>query len=132
MAHLELERCFRVKRYRATTLHKKQYFRLPKESKYSTNLYSGEANLRFGSRNQIRPIAGIRYFKLEDTYDVFESSSGKRTVFSSLTNNSLFGGQLGLESDLRHSRRLNLYGFGKVAAMHNEVEGGIASSGQSA
>ena len=90
---------------------------------YSTNLYSGEANLRFGSRNRLRPIAGLRYLKLEDTYDVFESSSGSRTGFYSLTNNSLFGGQFGLEGDLWQTRRVNFYGFGKVGAMHNEVEG---------
>ncbi len=90
---------------------------------YSTNLYSGEANLLFGSRNQFRPIVGLRYFKLEDTYDVFNSTDTTRTGFYSLTNNSLFGGQLGLEGDLWQGRRVSLYGFGKVAAMNNDVEG---------
>jgi hypothetical protein len=91
---------------------------------YSSNLYSGEANLRFLSRQRIRPIAGLRYFKLEDTYDVFQNNStGGRDGFFSITNNSLFGGQFGLEGDFYRNQRVNFYGFGKVAALHNEVEG---------
>ena len=91
---------------------------------YSSNLYSGEANLRFASNHRVRPITGLRYFKLEDTYDVFQQvGANGRSGFFSLTNNSMFGGQLGLEGDLWQTRRVNLYGFGKVAAMHNEVEG---------
>lgn len=95
---------------------------------YSSNLYSGEANLRFGGRNRVRPIVGLRYFKLEDTYNVLENSSGNRGGFFSLTNNSLFGGQIGLEGDLWRTRRVSLYGFGKVAAMHNEIEGSATAS----
>ncbi len=90
---------------------------------YSSNLYSGEANLKFASRSRVRPIAGLRFFKLEDTYDVFRNSSGPLIGFRSLTNNTLFGGQIGLEGELWRTRRVHLYGFGKVAAMHNEVEG---------
>ena len=35
----------------------------------------------------------------------------------------MFGGQFGLEADLWQTRGINFYGFGKVGAMHNEVEG---------
>lgn len=94
---------------------------------YSSNLYSGEANLRFLSRRRVRPLVGLRYFKLEDTYDVTENSGAGRDGFFSLTNNSLIGGQLGMEADFYRSKRLTWYGFGKVAAMHNDVEGTATS-----
>lgn len=90
---------------------------------YSSNLYSGEVNLRFASGSRLRPLVGLRFFKLEDTYDVFESSSNGPDGFYSLTNNRLFGTQFGLEGDLWQTRRANFYGFGKVGAMHNDVEG---------
>jgi hypothetical protein len=95
---------------------------------YSSNLYSGEANLRFASRYRIRPLVGLRYFKLEDTYDVYQSSSSSIDGFFSLTNNSLFGGQLGLEGDIWQTRHVNLYGFGKAGAMHNEIEGSATAA----
>ena len=95
---------------------------------YSTNLYSGEANLRFGGRNPIRPIVGLRYVRLEDTYDVYQSSSSTVGGFFSQTNNDLFGGQLGLEGDLWQSRRVSFYGFGKVGAMHNGINGRATSA----
>lgn len=95
---------------------------------YSSNLYSGEANLKFGARNRLRPIAGLRYFKLEDTYSSVENTSGNQRILTSLVNNSLFGGQIGLEGDLWQNRRVNLYGFGKVAALHNEIDGSATAA----
>lgn len=96
---------------------------------YSSNIYSGEANLRLANWRRIRPITGLRYFKLEDTFDTFNpSGSGTRIGGFSTTNNSMFGGQFGLEGDLWRRRRFDIYSFGKVGLMHNRIEGSASAA----
>ncbi len=90
---------------------------------YSSNLYSAEANLLVASNYRLRPLVGLRYFKLEDSYDTFNFSGGQRFGGFSLTNNSLYGGQFGLEADVLRRSCWSLYASGKVGAMHNDVEG---------
>ena len=90
---------------------------------YSSNLYSAEANVVMASNYQVRPIVGFRYFKLEDSYDAFDFTGGQRFGGFSLTNNSMYGGQLGLEGEMFRRSSWSLYASGKVGAMHNDVEG---------
>ncbi len=90
---------------------------------YSSNLYSGEANLRMRNSARLRPIVGVRYLKLEDTFDQFNFQSTGTIGFSSLTNNSLIGGQLGLEGTLLRYRSWDWFANGRYGAMHNRVEG---------
>ena len=90
---------------------------------YSTNLYSGEANLRLNNIQRIRPLVGMRYLKLEDTFNQFEFTSTGTTGFYSLTNNSLYGAQLGLEATILSYRNWDWFAIGKYGAMHNQVEG---------
>jgi hypothetical protein len=89
---------------------------------YSSNLYSGETNLRFRSYSCLRPIAGLRYFKLEDNYDVSVLGANANRNNSN-TNNSMFGGQFGLDGDLWITRRVTYYATGKLGLMHNRIEG---------
>ena len=90
---------------------------------YSSNLYSGEANLRLNNIQRLRPLVGMRYLKLEDTFDQFEFISNGTSGFYSLTNNSLFGAQLGLEATVLRYRSWDWFAIGKYGAMHNRVEG---------
>lgn len=90
---------------------------------YSSNLYSGEANFRLANTRRFRPLIGMRYLKLEDTFDQFDFSNGGRLGYFSLTNNSLFGAQLGLEATLLRFRSWDWFAVGKYGAMHNRVEG---------
>lgn len=95
---------------------------------YSTNLYSGEANLRFLNSRRIRPIAGFRYLKLEDTYDAFNFSNGGRLGGFSLTNNEMFGGQFGAEATLFRFRGFDFFANAKYGAMNNQVEGAATAA----
>ncbi|MCA9125523.1 MAG: hypothetical protein KDB22_00495 [Planctomycetales bacterium] len=90
---------------------------------YSSNLYSGETNLRFLSSQRIRPIAGLRFLKLEDTYDAFNQTGAVRTGGFSITNNSLFGGQFGCDGDIPLGRFCKLIAAGKLGVVHNAVDG---------
>lgn len=90
---------------------------------YSSNLYSGEANLRFMSRTRIRPIVGLRFFKFEDQFDIFQHAPGARLGGFSKTNNHLFGGQFGVEADVWCVGRTRWYASGKFATLHNQVDG---------
>jgi Putative beta barrel porin-7 (BBP7) len=92
---------------------------------YSSNIYSAETNLRFSNGRRVRPLVGLRYFKLEDTFNAFNFGSGSVSQIGgfSLTNNSLFGGQFGAELDVLQVRRWNVYSFGKVGLMSNRIEG---------
>lgn len=91
---------------------------------YSSNLYSGEANFRLWNTQRFRPLVGMRYLKLEDTFDQFDFVDGGGTLgFYSLTNNSLFGAQFGLEGTILRYRSWDWYAIGKYGAMHNRVEG---------
>ncbi len=92
---------------------------------YSSNLYSSELNLRFRAKHRIRPIAGFRFFKLEDTFDTFNHGTGgtSRIGAFSLTNNTMFGGQFGVDRDVPLSSRCQFYSFGKLGLMGNRVEG---------
>ena len=90
---------------------------------YSTNLYSGEANLRFMSNSRIRPIVGLRFFKLEDQYDVYEYSNGVRLGGFSKTNNHMFGGQYGAEADVMRLGCARWYANGKFGTLYNQVDG---------
>lgn len=89
---------------------------------YSSNLYSGEANFRLYHAQRLRPLIGIRYLKLEDTFNQVEFTSSGTAGFFSLTNNSLFGAQLGLEATLLRYRSWDWFAVGKYGAMHNSVE----------
>lgn len=90
---------------------------------YSSNLYSGEANLRFMSRSRIRPIVGLRFFKFEDQFDIFQHAPGGRLGGFSKTNNHLFGGQFGAEADVWRCGHTRWYASGKFATLHNQVDG---------
>ena len=90
---------------------------------YSTNLYSAEVNLRCCNAARVRPLVGIRYLKMEDTFNQFEFISGGTSAFSSLTNNSLFGAQAGFEATLLRYRSWDWFVSGKYGAMQNRVEG---------
>ncbi len=91
---------------------------------YSSNLYSGEANFRLRNTKRFRPLIGTRYLKLEDTFDQFSfRDGGGRDGFFSLTNNSLYGAQLGFESTVLRYRNWDWFAIGKYGAMHNRVEG---------
>lgn len=92
---------------------------------YSSNIYSGEANLKFFTSGRIRPIIGLRYFKLEDYYDAFNHGVPPiiRTGGFSVTNNSLFGAQFGLEADVWETRWHRFYASGKFGVMDNDIEG---------
>lgn len=90
---------------------------------YSSNLYSGEANLRSMSRARIRPIAGLRFLKLEDQFDIYHDVSGTKSGGFSKTNNHLFGGQFGAEADVMRFGQTRWYARGKFSTMHNQVDG---------
>lgn len=90
---------------------------------YSSNLYSGEANLRMRNTARVRPLVGMRYLKLEDTFDHFNFANGGVIGFFSLTNNSLYGAQVGLEATVLRYRSWDWFGICKYSAMHNRVEG---------
>lgn len=90
---------------------------------YSTNLYSGEANLRFRCRSRIRPITGLRFLKIEDQYDVYDFVSGQQIGGFSKTNNHMFGGQFGAEADVYRFGQTRVYANGKYGAMCNQVDG---------
>ncbi len=89
----------------------------------STNLYSGEANLRFLSTSRIRPLVGLRFLKVEDQYDVYQYSSGMQVGGYSKTNNHLFGGQFGAEADIMRFGQTRVYANGKFGTMLNQVDG---------
>ncbi|MCA9132137.1 MAG: BBP7 family outer membrane beta-barrel protein [Planctomycetales bacterium] len=96
---------------------------------YSSNIYSGEANLCFRNRKRVRPIAGLRYLKLEETYDAFNHDpSGGRLGGFSLTNNHLFGGQFGCAATLFRLGYFEFYSSGKFAVMHNRVDGSTSAA----
>ncbi len=90
---------------------------------YSSNLYSGEANLRFMSRARIRPIVGLRFLKFEDQFDIYDYATGIQLGGFSKTNNHLFGGQFGAEADVWRFGQTRWYASGKFATMHNQVDG---------
>lgn len=111
---------------------------------YSSNLYSGEANLRFMSRSRIRPIVGLRFLKFEDQYDVYRYAQVVQVVPGvpsvpgvtvvptgesvkvggfSKTNNHMFGGQFGAEADVWRVGRTRWYASGKFSTMYNQVDG---------
>lgn len=90
---------------------------------YSSNLYSGEANLRLYSTARFRPLVGMRYFKVEDTFNQFEFVDGGTNGYYSLTNNNLFGAQFGFEATIWRYRSWDWFAVGKYGAMHNRVEG---------
>lgn len=97
---------------------------------YSSNLYSGETNFRFRSRRRIRPVVGLRYFKLEDSYDAFHHGTGSfsQEGFFSATNNKLFGGQFGAETDFWITRFTKVYANGKYGAMYNTIDGSATAA----
>ena len=93
---------------------------------YSTNLYSGEVNLRSRSPYRFRPLIGLRYLKLEEQYDAFNHGTGgnvSRVGGFSVTNNSMFGGQIGAELDVLRQGCSLLYTSCKLGLLHNRVEG---------
>lgn len=101
---------------------------------YSTNLYSGEINLRSRSSSRLRPLLGFRYMKLEEQYDAFNhdpSGGSTRIGGFSITNNSMFGGQIGAELDVYSQGAFFCYTSCKLGLVHNRVEGAARAANPS-
>lgn len=90
---------------------------------YSTNIYSGEANLRFRNSRRIQPLAGLRFLKVEDTFDAFDFTGSGRLGGFSLTNNTMFGGHFGGQATLLRIRNFDWFAAGKYGVLNNDVEG---------
>lgn len=92
---------------------------------YSSNIYSAEANLRFRSDYQLRPLIGFRFFKLEDSFDTFLHGTGNisRIGGFSKTNNTMYGGQLGFELDQPLNSYWQIYSLWKLGLMGNDIQG---------
>lgn len=98
---------------------------------YSTDLFSGEANFRLRNSRRVRPIVGLRYFSMEDTYNTVRSASSALVGGFSETKNSLFGGQFGFEATVMRRRSIDWFASGKLGVMNNRVRGNARAADSS-
>jgi hypothetical protein len=97
--------------------------------KYSTSIYSGDFNLRFLSDQRFRPILGLRYVVIDETFDAFQDGTGNvsRIGGFSETSNRLFGGQIGAEIDLYRGQVWGIYSSAKLGALQNRIRGSASA-----
>lgn len=93
---------------------------------YESDLQSGEINLRTPIFQRLYGVAGIRYFELEEQFDIVDvaaSTAGVRSGFFSGVDNDAIGGQLGLEGVLVAGKRGRITGGIKWGLLSNSVRG---------
>ncbi|TWU20514.1 hypothetical protein Pla52o_43920 [Novipirellula galeiformis] len=91
-----------------------------------SDLDSAEWMIGYRPIQRIRLTAGLRWFRLNETFDVIETASlatTTRSGFFSSASNKAFGFQVGGEATLWTNGRSRLYARGKYAALNNEVRG---------
>ena len=74
---------------------------------------------------RFRFLAGVRHFKTEESYDIFNTGSGvlNRVGSFSTTTNSLVGVQVGAGATLWSNEIFTTYATLKYALMNNSVDG---------
>ena len=93
---------------------------------YETDLQSAEMNLRTPVFQRLYAVAGIRYFEVEEQFDIIDSAASTPDTlvgFFSGIDNDAFGGQLGLEGVLLSGKRGRITGGVKWALLSNSVRG---------
>jgi hypothetical protein len=100
---------------------------------YESDLQSGEINLRTPIFQRLYGVAGIRYFELEEQFDIIDvlaSTADTRSGFFSGVDNDAIGGQIGLEGVLFSGKRGRITGGVKWGLLSNSVRGiAMASDG---
>jgi hypothetical protein len=93
---------------------------------YESDLQSGEINLRTPVIQRLYGVAGIRYFELEEQFDIVDvaaSGSGIQSGYFSGIDNDAIGGQIGLEGILFSGKRGRITGGIKWGLLSNSVRG---------
>jgi hypothetical protein len=93
---------------------------------YTSDLQSGEINLRTPLFQRLYGIAGIRYFELEEQFDIIDVAATSATTtagFFSGVDNDAIGGQIGLEGVLFSGKRGRVTGGVKWGLLSNSVRG---------
>lgn len=93
---------------------------------YVSDLQSGEINLRTPIFQRLYGIAGIRYFELEEQFDIIDVAATNGTTtsgFFSGVDNDAIGGQIGLEGVLFSGKRGRITGGVKWGLLSNSVRG---------
>ncbi|GAA5507113.1 hypothetical protein [Novipirellula caenicola] len=91
-----------------------------------SDLDSAEWMIGYRPIQRIRLTAGLRWFRLDETFDVIDTASlatTTRSGFFSTASNEAFGVQVGGEATLWTNGRSRIYARGKFAALNNEVHG---------
>ncbi len=101
---------------------------------YESDLQSAELNLRTPILSRLFLVGGIRYFEIEERFDIVDSdvsTPAARLGFFSNIDNDAIGGQLGLEGILLSRRFGSITGGVKWACLSNSVEGLARASNSS-
>ena len=99
-----------------------------------SDLDSAEWMIGYRPIQRIRLTAGLRWFRLDETFDVIDTASlatTTRSGFFSTASNKAFGFQVGGEATLWTNGRSRLYARGKYAALDNEVRGSAVAQNTS-
>ncbi|EMI15957.1 hypothetical protein RMSM_07112 [Rhodopirellula maiorica SM1] len=91
-----------------------------------SDLDSAEWMIGYRPIQRIRLSAGLRWIRLDETFDVIDTASlatSTRLGFFSTASNEAFGFQIGGEATLWTNGRSRIYARGKYAALNNEVQG---------
>lgn len=99
---------------------------------YVSDLQNYELNWRFRVCPRIRLLTGLRYLRVEELYNTFNTGGGTQRVgsFSNL-NNDLLGGQIGAAATFWQNDFWSLFGSFKYAFLNNSVEGGASARNSS-
>lgn len=101
---------------------------------YESDMQSAELNLRTPILSRLFLVGGIRYFEVEERFDIVDSNvstPAARLGFFSNIDNDAIGGQLGLEGILLSRRFGSINGGVKWACLSNSVEGLARASNSS-
>ena len=93
---------------------------------YVSDLQNYEFNFRHRGIPGVQLLAGLRYFEVDETFDVFHPDAAgnfNRLGFYSTTRNEMIGPQFGLATTFWTSRVVSFYGSIKYAFMRNYVGG---------
>ncbi|MEM7313249.1 MAG: hypothetical protein AAF497_08865 [Planctomycetota bacterium] len=91
---------------------------------YISDLQNYEFNLRYRGVPGIQLLAGVRYFEVDETFDVFHSfGTVNRLGFFSFNKNEFLGGQIGIATTFWSNAASSIYGSAKYGFMRNYVGG---------
>jgi hypothetical protein len=92
---------------------------------------SFESNLVVRTPYRVRMLAGFRFFEVDENFDIIDVAASSATVingFRSRTENTMAGGQVGVEGTILSNGHSRVFGSFKWALLNNDVVGTASAS----